>query len=164
MAQIAMFKGLTEQQRAFVQAYLQGDGAERAAKVAGYSQSGPNPGYQVLHSPLIVAAIQTAVRHDLLTDGTRIANAALKEIAGDKQAPKGARVDAAKALLDRAGIIAKKAEDKSRPGDKPLQDMSIGELEDVIRQREANARDVTPRADSDVQLPVAPAQEPDIFD
>jgi hypothetical protein len=90
------------------------------------------------------------VARSLRTEGATLGLAALLEIVSDPHAPKGVRVDAAKALLDRAGYVAPRAE-ATTPNEKMLSEMSVAELLDVINACEdelaASAR-VVQRDDS----------------
>jgi hypothetical protein len=53
------------------------------------------------------------------------------------------RIAAAKTLLDRVGLSAKKARE-TNDGDKAMADMTTAELQDFIAKREAQMPDVTP--------------------
>lgn len=108
-------------------------------------------GPQVLRSRAMQAAIVAEVRTLLAVEGAPVALRTLLEIARDTTAPKGVRVDASKALLDRAGFVAP----RSKPGEdgaKTLQEMSIDELRAFIdkaeSERAAAARDVSPGTDN----------------
>jgi len=59
----------------------------------------------------------------------------LLEIAQDETAPKGVCADCAKALLDRDGYVAPRAE-AAEPGEKMLAEMSPAELLGVINECE----------------------------
>jgi len=104
----------------------------------------------------MVAAIQAAVSLRIRTEGAAVAHSVLLEVARDKQAPKGVRVDAAKALLDRAGFVAPRAEAPKQGEGRPLSDYSIEELRGLVAQLERNrgdqAKDVS-RAVSATQAP-----------
>lgn len=163
MALVARYEGLTLQQRKFVAGLRKGLSPEASAEAAGYNQDIPEATYVLMHTPVIIAAIHTAIRHDILTEGVRIGNETLKRIAQDKKAPAGAQVDAAKALLDRAGISAKKAPDKPGGGDKPLSEYSVAELEQMLTERAKSARDVTPAAKTGEVLPPASDEADDLF-
>jgi|SRR6266508_2004188 len=91
----------------------------------------------------------------LRTEGTARGLAALLEIVSDPNAPKGVRVDAAKALLDRAGYVAPRAE-AAPPTQKMLTEMSPAELADIIKECEDTlaARATVVHSDDPLQLTV----------
>src|SRR5690606_38674454 len=65
----------------------------------------------------------------------------LLEIAKDKTAPKGARVQAANSLLDRAGFVSKVLDKQRDSDDKPMSEMSAGELENFITRLQQRIAD-----------------------
>lgn len=144
---IAPGAGLTEQQRKFVMAYIN-SGDEKAAAIASeYSWPMSPTARQAIRSPVVVAAIQAEVSRRIRTEGAVIGHSVLIEVARDTTAPKGVRVDAAKALLDRAGHIAPRAEAARNTDGRPLAEYSIEDLQglvDSLKRRAADqARDVT---------------------
>ena len=131
---------LTEKQAAFVVAFTSEPGcvanATKAALHVGYSEkSAREIGRQQLEKPKIKAAIYEANRAML---GGSLASKAidvLREIIHDKEAPQKLRLDAAKTVLDRAGLSALKAAEQTPPGqEKDLASLSLEELETFIRQ------------------------------
>jgi hypothetical protein len=99
---------LTDRQEAFAVAYVDlGGNATRAALQAGYSPNCARVlGSRLARNPQVQAAIR-AEQQRLI--GGRLASAALgvlEQVMCDENAPAGARVDAAKTLLDRAGLGA----------------------------------------------------------
>jgi hypothetical protein len=141
-------QGLTPDQRAFVDAYLKvgGKGSD-AVLLSGLPGEPSQTAWRMLHTPAVVAAIQAAVALHIRTNDAVIARQLLRDVVdGTVPAAPGIRVDAAKTLLDRAGIVAAKAPEK--PGERPLSDYSVDELQSLIpkleAERAAAARDVTP--------------------
>jgi len=133
---------LTEQQQIFVREYVSngGRGAE-AARAAGFSEvSSGRYAYQLLEKPHVAEAIRAEQRRVL---GGRVATKAISVLEGildDAKAPYGARVDAAKAVLDRGGLVAPKAPAAQEPDDrKPLSELSLEELYELIRIENAKA-------------------------
>lgn len=127
---------LTEMQGAFVVAYVaNGGNGTQAAIEAGYSeQSARQQAFALTHNPRVVAAIQTEQRRTF----ARIANKAIVVLEGfldDKTAPAGVRLDAARTVLDRAGLTAKAAEADEAPK-KPMSEWTIEELEAFIERQE----------------------------
>jgi hypothetical protein len=86
------------------------------------------------------AAIRAEQRRLL---GGKLANnalAVLEAILDDKDAPFGARVDAAKAIMDRGDLVARKADGGDPPDEKkPLANMSIEELKAIVHRLEAQS-------------------------
>lgn len=150
--------GLTAQERKFVIHTVRYGDPKLAVKHSGYRGDPSDVAPDLMRSPKIVAAIQAEVSLRIRTEGASVAHNVLMEIAGDKTAPKGARVDAAKALLDRAGHIAPRPE-AAKPGEgRALSDYSIEELRGLVSQLERTrgdqAKDVSPAvlARHDTQL------------
>ncbi len=136
-------RGLTEQQRALVQAFSEAGTVTAAAKLVGCSA-------KTASSTLRLAHVQAALRGEcqaMLAQAIPLALGVLLGIAKDKEIAKTRLgLDAAKALLDRAGIVPQKA-GEGRQGDKrDLSDLSPAELAAFIqqgqeRQRQARAVD-----------------------
>jgi hypothetical protein len=76
------------------------------------------------------------VLRKLREEGAPLGLRTLIEICRDPDAPKGVRADCAKALLDRAGYVAPRAEPVT-PDEKMLVEMSQAELLEVISTCEA---------------------------
>lgn len=137
MNDVVPYKQLTAQQEAFVVAYVAGGGnATQAAREAGFSEkSARQIGGHLTRKQHVMAAIrmeqQRTLRGRLASKALRV----LEAILDDSAAPHGARVDAAKTLLDRAGLIAPRTDaDSESRYDKPLNQMSVAELEKLIRE------------------------------
>jgi phage terminase small subunit len=121
---------LSEKQAAFVQAFVdQGSGDYiAAAKAAGYTPSvAKTSHYRVTRSPQLLAAIHLEVSRRL-QEGAPIALKVLTDLAGSAKTPEKIRLDAAKAILDRAGHIAPRARSLGDAGEKTLGEMSLDEL------------------------------------
>ena len=137
-------RSLTEQQAAFVAAFTGEPGAignaAEAARRAGYSRrSAGELGRELLTKPHVRAAIYDANRAQI---NGKLATKAVEVLQGiledDTAAPK-LRLDAAKTVLDRAGYIAPKAEERPQPeseADK-LNKLSIEQLEAFVADQEA---------------------------
>jgi len=117
--------GLTQQQAAFVAAYLANPNASEAAKVAGYAF--PQNGYQALKSPAVQKAIRDARSRLIETEGATMAYNTLVDLMKPGN-PGNVRLGAAKYLMDAAGHGAKPESAK----EKSLQDMSADELAETI--------------------------------
>ena len=131
-------RDLTEQQRAFV-AHLTGTpgaigNAAEAARLAGYStRSAKEIAADLLHKPHVRAAVDEAMRAQISGPLAAKAVEVLARILADEGAPLKVRLDAAKTILDRAGVIAVRPEEAARGREeKPPAEMSIAELEDFI--------------------------------
>lgn len=113
--------GLTDQQAAFVTAYLQTANASEAALRAGYSHR--EAGYSVLRGQAVQKALHDARQRLIATEGATVAYQTLIDLMRPAN-PANVRLGAAKYLMDAAGHGAKDA-----PGDhKSLTEMSADEL------------------------------------
>jgi phage terminase small subunit len=137
-----MGTAIIEQQQAFAEAYVLGNGnATKAAIAAGYSAiSARQTASRLLHTPHVQDAIRRAQAHALKGRLASKALGVLEKILDDDNAPAGVRVDAAKTVLDRAGLGAIRILE-STDVEKPLEEMTAVELNDFIR-REQRALDV----------------------
>lgn len=127
---------VTEQQQAFAEAYVLGSGnATQAAVAAGYSAvSARQTASRLLATPHVQEAIRRAQAHVLRNRLASKALGVLEKILDDDGAPAGVRVDAAKTILDRAGLPAVRAAEQLPDGDKPMNEMTVAELDGVIRR------------------------------
>jgi phage terminase small subunit len=130
---------LTEQQAGFVAAFTSEPGAignaSEAARRAGYSvTSAREIGRQLLDKPHVRAAIDDANRAQISGKLATKAVEVLEGILNDEQAAPKLRLDAAKTVLDRAGFIAPKAEERPPEGSarKSINSMSVAELEQFV--------------------------------
>ncbi len=136
-------RGLTEQQRAIVQAFSEAGTVTEAAKLVGCSA-------KTASSTLRLEHVQAALRGEcqvMLKQSVPLALGVLLGIVKHGElAYTRLGLDAAKALLDRAGVVPQKA-GEGRQGDKrDLSDLSPAELAAFIqqgqeRQRQARAVD-----------------------
>lgn len=117
--------GLTQQQAAFVAAYLANPNASEAARIAGYAHV--NGGYAALKSPHVQKAIADARSRLIETEGATMAYNTLVDLMKPGN-PGNVRLGAAKYLMDAAGHGAKPESAK----EKSLQDMSADELAETI--------------------------------
>lgn len=123
--------GLTDQQTAFVAAYIaNGANGTQAAIAAGYQSPG-SESWRLMQNPAIRAAINAEADKRLAGAGV-IGIGVLVDIARDKGAPTPSRVSAAKWLAEAAGhgLAARKAGEAT--DDKPLEEMSAAELVQAI--------------------------------
>lgn len=154
---------LNEMQADFVRAYVtQGRGDYVAAALeAGYSESvAKRTQYWVTRSPQILAAIHLEVAKRL-QDAAPIALKVLTDLAKDDKTPQKLRLEASKAILDRAGHIAPRARALGDAGQKTLGEMSLDELkatqerlnsELAARAKPVNAPPVTLDSTQDIDL------------
>lgn len=119
----------TDLQEKFIQSIVyEGVSGSEAARRAGYSHaSARQTASQLLSTPHIQAAIRNEQYKHL--NGTLASKAikTLETIMDDITAPVGARVDCAKTILDRSGLIAPKALPPIKL-DKPVKEMTKDEL------------------------------------
>jgi len=138
---------MTDREDEFVSHFVRLGDANEAAKLAGYAQPDVQ-GRAIARRPRIAAAIRIETTRRL-QHMAPVALTVLDKVMQDEKAPAGARVDAAKTILDRAAYVS----DPKRPGrsdgtDVPLAERSIQELERLVEQleaqRAAQAVDITP--------------------
>jgi phage terminase small subunit len=106
-----------------------------AARRAGYSHASARQASSTL---LATPHIQAAIRNEQYKhlNGTLASKAikTLETIMDDPNSPAGARVDCAKTILDRAGLIAPKSLAVSPFDNKPVHEMTKSELEEFIEK------------------------------
>lgn len=126
---------ILDQQQAFAEAYVLGHGnATQAAIDAGYSPvSARQTASRLLHTPHVQDAIRSAQAHALRGRLASKALGVLEKVLDDDAAPAGVRVDAAKTILDRAGLSAVRTPEIEHD-DAPLSEMTTAQLEAFIRQ------------------------------
>ena len=136
---------LTRQETVFLEEYEKHGDRERAERKAGYRA---NHGYVVLNRPEIQRRITAAETGRLYAEGLPAAVSTLIEIAKGAKYPAAARVQAAKAIMDRT-----LGADGSGPA-KELHEMTPDEIAQAIANLEAQASaaavDVTPSGPVDV--------------
>lgn len=131
-----MTVAVLDQQRAFAEAYVLGNGnATQAAIAAGYSPaSARQTASRLLHAPHVQEAIRRAQALALRSRMASKALGVLEKNMDDEGAPAGVRVDAAKTVLDRAGLAAARVPEHAEAMEKGLGEMSLIELDQFIRQ------------------------------
>lgn len=109
-----------------------GDGDwEAAALRAGYAPAtAKNAKSSVTRTPKLLAAVHLEVARRL-QEGAPIALKVLVDLAKDEKAPAKLRLEASKAILDRAGHIAPRARALGDAGQKTLGEMSLDELKET---------------------------------
>ena len=134
---------LTEMQELFVLHFTTTPGAianaSEAARRAGYSaKTAAEQGAQLLKKPHVRAAVTEANRQQISGVMATKASALLERLVDDETASHRIRLDAAKTILDRAGFVPPKAsEPEVVAEEKPVETMTIPELEAFIRKGEA---------------------------
>jgi phage terminase small subunit len=125
---------LTAQQREFVLEFVRtgGRGAE-AARKAGYSErSAGKYAFQLLELEHVQAAIHKEQNRSF-AELASISLAQAKMMLEDAKTPAGARAQLIMTMLDRAGHSAKRDSGDPAGDVKPLREMSLAELEDMLR-------------------------------
>lgn len=131
---------LTERQRAFVVAFVASGGknATEAAREAGFSAaSARQEAWRLLRKPHVQAAIRAERARAIGTEGGSLAWSVIEGILKDERSPVGVRFEAAKFVMGLAGHVAPKPGEEQ--GDTPtsLEDMTVAQLEEIIRRGEA---------------------------
>jgi hypothetical protein len=122
--------GLTDRQRAFVAAMVQGEAPEDAARIAGYAE-GTNPA-AILASEAVAANITAITKNGM--KGLKLkALQAMSDLLESGTAA-NTRFQAAKFVLEYG-------EGDGKDGDKPLSEMTEGELLAVVAKAKKAARD-----------------------
>lgn len=119
----------THQERAVVEAYVATGSVTEAARRAGYAQ--PSAASKALARPELAAEVLRRQRERLITEGLPLAVDTLVSIMQNELQPAGARVSAAKIVLDHT-----KQDEQGR--DKSIADMLPEELvEELAKARAA---------------------------
>jgi phage terminase small subunit len=149
---------LNPQQRAFVEAFIEHGNAQKAAKEAGYKATSVHTAdLQMLGAPRITFAVTMAARARLARSVPLALNTL--DFLAEKAASEKVRLDASKAILDRAGLVAPAApKEDSNAVDKPIHEMNIDEMRTFAAKLESEiagrAKDVTPTPDDPVNGPI----------
>jgi phage terminase small subunit len=135
MNQALATRTLNDRQADFVAAYVEIGEATAAAIAAGYSAATARvASTQILSLPHIALAISRAARLRLAR-GVPLALNTLEYLV-EKAVSEKVRLDASKALLDRAGIVPPKAQENPNGIEKPLHEMSMDELRAMANRLE----------------------------
>lgn len=132
MNDLVVRDGLTEKQRAFVDAILGGASNREAVAIAGYGE-GTDPA-QVLASVGVQRALEAGCKAVIRGELRPLALKALRELLVD--GPAATRYQAARLVLEQAEDV--------HGDEKPLSEMTISELEAVIERKERQLKVVTP--------------------
>lgn len=137
MTALAKVEGpsLTEQQARFVEAMLEGHEPSKAVKLAGYGEKAT--ANIVLASEAVQRALDMGCEREL-RKLLPLAIKRLKTLVSSDKTPSATALNAAKLIVERCD------DSDSQDGSKPLAEMSLEELESLIRQKEAALKDVTP--------------------
>jgi hypothetical protein len=123
--------GVTEQAVIFIRSLIASGDVALASERCGFSDS---RGHALLRDPRMIQAVRAEMTKMLAVDGAPTAFRALTRIAKDDNAPAGARVMAAKALLSAAGYG--EGQVKPQGEAKALNEMTPDELRDLIARHE----------------------------
>jgi len=137
--QIVGSRGLTDRQRAWAQAYvLNGCQGNRASEAAGYAEPKSSAFFN-RNNPAVMAEVRRLQIATVRSEGAVVGYRVLKGIAQDEDAPAGARVMAAKALM-AAAEIGSTSEGAAFDVDKPMAQWSVSELSAFIEAAEGAQR------------------------
>lgn len=136
---------MTDKEDDFVVHFVQLGDAIEAAKLAGYSQPEVQ-GRAIAKRPRVAAAIRIETTRRMQHMAPVALNVLYKAATNDS-VPWGARVDAAKTILDRSGYVSNPDLIKRSDDTKPLAEYSVEELEQLVarleEQRAGAAKDVS---------------------
>ena len=145
---------LTDKQADFVRFHGQGMNGTQAAIACGFPKSSASQrAYELLHTPHVLAAISTAARRRLISDAPT--SIRVLQYLRDNATSEKVRVEAARTLLDRAGLIAPRAAAPDTSREVSLHEMSLADLRELAEKLES---ELAGRA-RDVGAPLAPAVE-----
>lgn len=137
---------VTDQQSAFVNHFTSTPGAignaSAAARLAGYTEKhSAEMGRQLLGKAHVRKAIDDTNRRSISGALASKAVWLLERVIDDEAAPLKVRVEAAKTILDRAGIVPPSVNERERAdnqGRKPLFEMTLEELDIFIATGQAS--------------------------
>lgn len=132
---IAKGPALNEKQAGMLADILSGIPPIEAAKRQGY-QNPHNAAKDFMARPDVLLAVKRDSIGQLVGEGVPLAISTLFMILRDDAAPARVRVDAAKTVLDRAGIAAARPAAPEKANEKALSDMSPNELRALISRLE----------------------------
>ena len=152
-----MTRELTFKQSLFVEAFVESGDAHQAALSAGYAAAtARTAGTEILGVRHIAQAVALAVRERLVASAPMALRVIEMLMNNESISPK-VRLDAAKALLDRAGYVPPRPRNETNAGEKLLHEMSVDELremaaklDDEIAGRAKNISDSPAEPDEDV--------------
>jgi hypothetical protein len=128
---------LTERQSLFVAFFVESGDAHQAALKAGYSPSvARTAGTEILRVPHVAQSVARAVAQRLAMSAP-MALAVIEELSSNADISPKVRLDASKALLDRAGFVPPRAAANNVGKiDTPLHEMSVDELKTLAARLE----------------------------
>ena len=136
---------ISNSQLSFVTTLIQTGSRSLATEAAGYGSQTSTQAVNTLSSPAVMHALRMETSRKLLQYAPAALNVLLS-IMKDKTAPKGVRVDAAKAVLDRSGFIAPR-QGAQQGETKSLNEMTTADLRSFISAGESElagrAKDVS---------------------
>ncbi len=124
--------GLTIRRKRFVDNYVSGYSQTDAAKSAGFADP-KGEGYRLMQEPVIQAAIQTELVKRVQCEGMSVAVNFLINCVKDEKFTGSVRIEAAKVLINKGPLNDAAIKDAYKPADKPLNEMSLSELEAFIQ-------------------------------
>jgi ribosomal protein L29 len=130
---------MTDRQEAFAAAFVaNGGNGAAAARAAGYAAEHSRvEAYRLIRSPAVQVAIRAEQQRTVAGRLCSVALGVLEQIMCDSEAPAGARVDAAKTILDRGGLGAVPAGGGAGAGLGELREVSPEELRRLIDESKA---------------------------
>jgi hypothetical protein len=138
---------LTDLQQRFVDMILEGNPVLRDAELTGIGSPRVHA-YRFAALPYVQRAIAEGLTKRFMTEGAPLAYSVLVKFVGDEAVSPRVRVDAAKALLDRAGFVPPKAGEQLDTAEKDLSAMSPDELRAFIASAEGRLAQESERRDA----------------
>lgn len=131
-----MANELTDRRRHFVEKYVSGYSQTEAAKSAGYADP-KQEGYRLMQDPEVQAAVQVELVRRVQTDGQVIAFGFLINTITNEKAPWSARTECARIVSNKGPLSDTALKAAFQPADKPMNEMSLAELEAFIQGGQA---------------------------
>ncbi len=150
--QILTSRGLTEKQATFARLFSAGVNRVEAASIAGYASPDVET-HRLLALPHVCAAIRQETERSITMDGAQIAWKTMQNLMTDEDTSAQVRFQAAKWTLEAAGmgLAAKAAQMNLASHDKPLAEMTVGELERFLADTEKRVKEAQV-----IEIPGAP--------
>jgi phage terminase small subunit len=131
-----MANSLTDRRRTFIEKYVSGHSQTESAKLAGFADP-KGEGYRLMQEPAVQAAIQAELVKRVQTEGQAIAFNFLINTIVNEKAPWSARTECARIVSNKGPLSDMALKAAYQPADKPMNEMSLSELEAFIKGGQA---------------------------
>ena len=122
----------TDKRQEYIKGFVAGLDQTNAARKAGFAYPAQEA-VRLMHDPAILAAIQAELVRRVQCEGMTIAVNFLINCVKDEKFAGSVRLEAAKVLINKGPLNDAAIKEAYRPDDKPLNEMSLAELEAFIQ-------------------------------